>query len=388
MILTKLNIFLFLTIASQALSLTTIHNSKYTPTSFLQRKKLQPTKITSTSLYGYGIHEWRDNAIVIEDEETNEKDENVVFPFSSSTSLPSSLIPSREICLLPFSYDEILLQGETKELRLYEERFIKLFEKSMNEHGGIIGMCLLVNDSSILKPISICEIESFNKMSEFGIFCTVRVVSRGTIVKFVDYMPYITAIVTERMDDSSSLDFGNKKQLDLFNYLAGNIENTVLTLSSLKHQLSNVDRSSKEKVDKLDKDVLYDISLDEDDDDDIDDDDLDPISRFRNAFHAAKESDFNGYTTTASDKSSSMEQYRSIQDLTAISWAAFSCFDTSQRENIITYRIQVLDSSRLLDRLYMGIYILREKKKELEEELVLVRKKEQRDNENNNEYFL
>jgi len=374
MISSTLWIILNLAVVQLSSSLITIHNSKYVST-FLARK--QPTKkARSSSLYGYGIHEWRDNAIVMEPETASNK------PFSSS-------MPSREICLLPFSYDEILLQGETKELRLYEERFIKLFEKSMNEHGGIIGMALLVNDSSILKPISICEIESYNKMSEFGIFCTIRVISRATIVKFVDYTPYITAICVERMDDTSSLDFGNKKQLDLFNYLASNIENTVLTLSSLQHQLS--DGSSKEKEEKLEKDVLYDISTDEDEDydDEEEEDEEDPISRFRNAFHAAKESDYNGYTTTTiNDNDESSKECRSIQDLTAISWAAFCCFATSQRENIITYRIQVLDSSRLLDRLYMGIYILREKRKELEEELASVRKKQQRDNENNNEYFL
>ena len=36
--------------------------------------------------------------------------------------------------------DEMLSQGETKELRLHEERLIKLFKKSMNEHGRIIGI--------------------------------------------------------------------------------------------------------------------------------------------------------------------------------------------------------------------------------------------------------
>ena len=242
----------------------------------------------------------------------------------------------------------------------------------MKDHGGIIGMALLVNDSSILKPITICEIESYNQMAEFGIFLTVRVISRATIVRFMDYTPYITAICVERMDDSSSLDLGNKKQMDLLNYLASNIENTVLTLSSLQHQLD-----VGEQKEEADKDVLYEINMDDDDDDD-DDDDLDPISKFRNSYLSAKESDYNGYTTT----SSSDENHRSIQDLTAISWAAFCVFDSSERENLITYRIQVLDSTRLLDRLYMGIYILREKRKELEEKLALVKKKEQRDNEN------
>lgn len=30
--------------------------------------------------------------------------------------------PPKEICILPFPFQEVLLQGETKQLRLYEER--------------------------------------------------------------------------------------------------------------------------------------------------------------------------------------------------------------------------------------------------------------------------
>ena len=53
--------------------------------------------------------------------------------------------------------------------------------------------------------------------------------------------------------------------MDLFDYLASNVESAVLTTSSLKHQLSNVDGISKEKVDR---DALHDISLNEDSDND------------------------------------------------------------------------------------------------------------------------
>jgi hypothetical protein len=54
---------------------------------------------------------------------------------------PSSpQLPSREICVLPFAYTEVLLQGETKQLRLYEDRFIQLFDYAMEQHGGVIAM--------------------------------------------------------------------------------------------------------------------------------------------------------------------------------------------------------------------------------------------------------
>lgn len=32
--------------------------------------------------------------------------------------------PPKEVCILPFPYTEVLLQGETKQLRLYEERCV------------------------------------------------------------------------------------------------------------------------------------------------------------------------------------------------------------------------------------------------------------------------
>jgi hypothetical protein len=32
--------------------------------------------------------------------------------------------PPKEVCILPFPYAEVLLQGETKQLRLYEERYV------------------------------------------------------------------------------------------------------------------------------------------------------------------------------------------------------------------------------------------------------------------------
>jgi hypothetical protein len=32
--------------------------------------------------------------------------------------------PPKEVCVLPFPYAEVLLQGETKQLRLYEERCV------------------------------------------------------------------------------------------------------------------------------------------------------------------------------------------------------------------------------------------------------------------------
>ena len=90
----------------------------------------------------------------------------------------------REICLLPFPFDEVLLQGEQKQLRLYEERFLKLFEHASKKNCGVVGMGLCA-EAGIIQSVPLCEIEAFNKMDGFGIFMTIRVVSRAKILEVV-----------------------------------------------------------------------------------------------------------------------------------------------------------------------------------------------------------
>ena len=48
--------------------------------------------------------------------------------------------PPKEICILPFPFTDCLVQGETKQLRLYEDRFIQLFDTVMEEHSGVVAM--------------------------------------------------------------------------------------------------------------------------------------------------------------------------------------------------------------------------------------------------------
>merc|ERR1719221_823965 len=74
------------------------------------------------------------------------------------------------------------------------------------------------------------------------------------------------------------MDLSNKKQVDLLNYLASNIENTVLTLSSLEFQL-NKGVAKKEEQDSLVKGSLY--GRIDNDDDDIEDDDDDELDLFQ-----------------------------------------------------------------------------------------------------------
>jgi hypothetical protein len=139
--------------------------------------------------------------------------------------------PPKEVCILPFPYDEVLLQGETKQLRLYEDRFIKLFDHCMGRHEGVVGMGLLA-DSGIIQTIPLCEIEAYNRLEGFGIFVTIRVVGRAQLDEILQQEPYLKAVCRELTDTIPP-------NLELPNLLASNIENYLLLLSSIEHQLAS-----------------------------------------------------------------------------------------------------------------------------------------------------
>jgi Lon protease-like protein len=145
--------------------------------------------------------------------------------------------PPKEVCILPFGFNEVLLQGETKQLRLYEDRFIQLFEDAMTNHGGVVAMGLLA-DSGIIQTVPLCEIEAYNRMGEgFGIFVTIRAVSRAQLIEINQQEPYIKAVCMELADSMPP-------NLELPNLVASNIENFMLLLSSMEHRLEQANLMS------------------------------------------------------------------------------------------------------------------------------------------------
>ena len=127
-----------------------------------------------------------------------------------------------------------------------------------------------------------------------------------------------------------------------------------------------------------DDDEDNDDDEDEDDDDDDEDESTDRTLRFHKAYEIAKSTDTQGYmtkSTTSTNTQNQTTQYeRPVQDLTALSWAAF-CTDEKTEDdgavplNAATYRIQALDCADLFDRLKLASYMLREKKEELQRQL-------------------
>lgn len=138
--------------------------------------------------------------------------------------------PPREVCILPFPFADVLLQGETKQLRLYEDRFVKLFDACMQEHEGVVAMGLLA-DSGIIQTVPLCEIEAYNRLEGFGIFVTIRAVSRAQLLQVIQHEPYLRGVCVEIADKLPP-------NLELPNLVAHNIENLMLLLSSMEHRLS------------------------------------------------------------------------------------------------------------------------------------------------------
>jgi hypothetical protein len=139
----------------------------------------------------YGISEWRD---LIFDYPGTGLDRRLGVEVDSCT-LP------KEICILPFPYQDVLLQGETKQLRLYEDRFKQLFNTCINEHCSVCAMGMIAS-SGIIQTVPIVEIEAYNNglVDEFGIFVTIRVVGRAKLLDIVQQTPFMKAVCIEITD--------------------------------------------------------------------------------------------------------------------------------------------------------------------------------------------
>jgi hypothetical protein len=172
----------------------------------------------STSSRVFGISEWRDTFFDLPG--TND---------DRGLGTESGAAP-KEICILPFPFDEVILQGETKQLRLYEERFIDLFDYSMKHHSGMVSMGLLA-ESGIIQTVPLCEIEAYTRMEGFGIFVTIRAVGRAQLVEITQQEPFLKSVCRELSDKIPP-------NLELPNLVASNVENFMLLLSSMEHRLS------------------------------------------------------------------------------------------------------------------------------------------------------
>ena len=189
----------------------------------------------------FGISEWRDT------------DFEIAGSSATMSELGKDIATPKQVCVLPFPYTDVLLQGETKQLRLYEDRFIQLFDYAMDQCKGVVAMGLLA-EAGIIQTVPLCEIEAYNRIEGFGIFVTIRAVARAQLLQVTQQEPYIQAVcieVTDRIPPN----------LELPNLLASNIENFMLTLSSMEFQLSQAHENDKDSMDEQDLELERRINI-------------------------------------------------------------------------------------------------------------------------------
>jgi len=171
--------------------------------------------------------------------------------------------PIREVCVLPFPLDDVLLQGETKELCLYEERFHQLFERSTNYHNSVVAMGLLAPPAGILQNMPLCEIENYRLMqgktdfgTDFSILCTIRVVGRASLLYIQDEdanIDYLRGWCTEISDDVNYDDDG-RDPMKVCNTIADKIEELVTEIQMIEDRLLRGELAMENRKSTLDGD--------------------------------------------------------------------------------------------------------------------------------------
>jgi len=311
-------------------------------------------------------------------------------------------LPVREVCILPFPMTDVLLQGETKELCLYEERFHNLFEKAIEEHAGVVAMGYIAPPNGMLQGMPLCEIESFTKMkgkTGFGnmsILATIRAVGRATLLDVQapegDSMAdaYMTGWCREVADETPS---GDENLIPIHNELADKCESLFESIVELKEKIDLKEKEQQSKAlkqgndgkesglseatirrMKLEEELGIDWEDDDDDDDDYDDDDFDEAtdlnSALKRATKIAKSTDTQGYTIVS--PTSQAQSQTSIQDLTALSWAYFArevWGDEADESIILKHRLQALNTEDLSERFTLAIAMLMEQQNVLTKKL-------------------
>ena len=93
-----------------------------------------------------------------------------------------------ELGLLPFPTSDTLLPGETKQVHLYEARFIQLFADSAARHNDCLGAMLFTPSGNVAAITTLLEVEEFRK-EEFGVWANLKCVGRVKLsdVKQTDY---------------------------------------------------------------------------------------------------------------------------------------------------------------------------------------------------------
>ena len=95
---------------------------------------------------------------------------------------------ARHLGLLPFGVDEALLPGETKQVHLYEARFLQLFSDAADKHSSCVGQMLIVGSGSVAAVVPLLAVDEWRK-EEYGVWANLKCVGRVKLedVEQTDY---------------------------------------------------------------------------------------------------------------------------------------------------------------------------------------------------------
>ena len=222
-----------------------------------------------------GIEEWREQSL--EAKYTLDIYNTQQGPLGSNDDgdgvQKPAAIPS-DVPILPFPFSDVLLMGQRKQLNLYERRFHDLFDDAMENHAGVVGMGLLAGNNGMITTMPLCEVESYTRfganedwidrgdgMGNGSVIVTIRAVGRAKIVgELLQEEPYMKARVVEIFDEdvktiglkeggASDGVKGESSPSEVASLVAGNIENMMISLSSMQHKLVEFESEKGSKSD-------------------------------------------------------------------------------------------------------------------------------------------
>ena len=353
---------------------------------------------------------------------TRDSLQSQVSPASSEQSSISATIP-----ILPFPFTDILLQGQSTQLNLFEERFHDLFDDSMMNHHGMVAMGLLAGNGMIT-TMPLCEVSSFTRvgaeenfvptgdgMGNGSILVSIRCVGRCKIIepKLMQEEPYMIARVVETVDDDLAVSSGmggtglkdnfvgpplkgESSPLQIGNMLVDKIDQLMESLSDMEDELRQKKKKKKKEEESGSDSIMnrqlvnaqleslfaqdstegvleetqYEEDETEHDDEDEEEELFGRYADYKSAVEDAMDADSVFQQSSNNDNLGSPEfKLRSGKELVATSWAAFCTGGTSAQAEIM--KIQALDMTAPLQRLQLASAMLREEQKKLQAKLML-----------------
>ena len=305
----------------------------------MRHKSLKKRRSTNCALNG--IAEWRDGLLS--------------SPLSSQSTIISKLH------LLAFPVSNVMLPGQHLTVRLKEGRFFDLLEESIEDHNSIVGMALMDDDGLLSSGcLPLCEIVAMDVNAGYrgriDIDATLRCVGRAKLLHLDQMIPTMMGTCVEILgDEHDKLDEKDESDND-------SLDAAQQVIDQIQSRLQELGTDSAHRSTGGDDDAVYNNYM----------------KRYHKAHEVIKSVivssmltyssiDYNTPQERADGETARKNEKRARNisrhyDLQASSWAVFHCLSCFNRcpPQLIS---DVLSSTKLIDRLQIGIKAIVEEEK-------------------------